>query len=184
MAQEHTEAKKCFAAVANETGQEWSHTLKPIVFYYSRSGRTEKLAHLAAKEMRAEIMRIEPEYAYGSFSSSISRVIKERVRREHPRSSTPIPDLSRFDPIFVGYPVWANDLPEFIGDFLSRCDLEGKTVIPFATFAVSGMEKSLASVTAACKGAQILYPFEDGMLRGGDYRKWRLNVRRYIWNME
>lgn len=158
--------------------------MKPIILYYSRSGHTEKLAQLIASDMHGEIIRITPEKEYRGFRASVIRVMKERMRKKHPSYITPVPDLKDFDPVFVGFPVWAKDMPHFVAEFLSKCDLSGKTVIPFATFGFSGIraaEKTLEKVT---KGAKIVLPFEDGMIRGGDYRKWRHDVRMMIWNME
>ena len=159
--------------------------LKPIVLYYSRTGRTEKLARLIAKDMQTEIIRVDCERSYSRrFGTSVSRVLMERMKKKHPTYITPVPDLTGFDPVFIGFPVWANDMPEFFADFLSQCRLKGKTVIPFATFGATGIGGALKTVSRVTPGAKVVLPFEDGTLRGGDYRKWRHCVRKLIWDLD
>ncbi len=158
--------------------------MKPIILYYSRTGHTEKLAQLIASDMHGEIIRITPEKEYrGSSRRILSRVMRDRMRKKHRRSVTPVPDLREFDPVFVGFPVWMKDMPDFVADFLSRCDFRGKTVIPFVTFWISGARGPLKTLERVCGGAKIEKPFEDGTFRGMDYRKWRHAVRMMIWNM-
>ena len=38
-------------------------------------------------------------------------------------------DVSGYDTVFIGYPVWATDVPQAILSFLEENDLSGKTVI-------------------------------------------------------
>lgn len=42
-------------------------------------------------------------------------------------------DISAYDAVFVGYPVWATDVLQAVLSFLNEYDLTGKTVIPFCT---------------------------------------------------
>ena len=160
--------------------------LKPIVLYYSRTGHTEKLAQLITADLHGEIIRITPEKEreYRSFRSALRKVAGNRWHKEMKKSITPIPDLTRFDPVFIGFPIWAKDMPDFVADFVSHCDLKGKTVIPFATFGVTGIRGAMKTLSRICEGANIVMPFEDGTFRGGDYRKWRHEVRMMMWKME
>ena len=160
--------------------------MKPIVLYYSRTGHTEKLAQLITADMHGEIIRITPEREreFRSMSKALKRVVGGRIHKTARRSITPVPDLSYFDPVFIGFPIWAGDMPDFVADFLSRCRLKGKTVIPFATFGMTGMKNALKTLPRVCEGANIVMPFEDGTFRGSDYRKWRHEVRMMMWKME
>ncbi len=158
--------------------------MKPIVLYYSRSGRTEKLAQLIATDMHGEIIRITPQKEYrGSLRKAVSRVLRDRMKKKNNHPVTPAPDLRDFDPVFIGFPIWMKDMPDFVAEFISGCDLGGKTVIPFATFWMSGIGGALKTMERVCPEAKIVKPFEDGVFRGGDYRKWRHSVRMMIWNM-
>ena len=49
------------------------------------------------------------------------------------------PDLTRYDTVFVGFPIWWYQAPRIIETFLESCDFSGKTVVPFATSGGSGL---------------------------------------------
>lgn len=109
--------------------------MKPIILCYSRSGNTEKIALQAKQDLNCEAIKIVPEEAYGNYISACLRVSKEKKNPVPPAFVTPLPDLDGYDVILLGYPVWAQDVPRFVADFIEKCDLTGKTVIPFATYA-------------------------------------------------
>ena len=50
-----------------------------------------------------------------------------------------VADISQYDTIYIGFPIWWYEAPRIIQTFLESYDLSGKTVIPFATFGGSEM---------------------------------------------
>lgn len=146
--------------------------MKPIIIYYSRSGNTEKIALQAQKDLQCEIVKIVPEEAYGNYISSCLRVTKEKKAKVPPAFITPVPDLQDYGMILLGYPIWAQDLPRFVADFISRCDLKGKVLIPFATYGMSGINWTMKHLEQICAGAEIKYPFDSGVFKKGNYEIW------------
>jgi hypothetical protein len=67
-----------------------------------------------------------------------------------------IENISRFDTVFVGYPVWGTTIPAPVERFLSEYDLRGKTVIPFCTHDGYGQGRSFAAVAGFCPQSKIL----------------------------
>ncbi|MBQ2327766.1 MAG: NAD(P)H-dependent oxidoreductase, partial [Oscillospiraceae bacterium] len=65
-------------------------------------------------------------------------------------------DLSRYDRIFVGFPIWWYTAPTIVNTFLEQYDLTGKTVVPFATSGMSPIGRSAADLRPSAKGAQVL----------------------------
>ena len=61
------------------------------------------------------------------FDRKIYRVLKK-----------PLPDLSAYDTVFIGHPIWWGRIPPFLYKALSEADLSGKTVVPFVTHGGSG----------------------------------------------
>ena len=53
-----------------------------------------------------------------------------------------VKDMSVYDEVFVGFPIWWYVAPTIINTFLESYDLTGKTVIPFATSGSSGMGRT------------------------------------------
>lgn len=153
--------------------------MKAIVLYYFRSGNTEKIAERIHTDLACDILKIVPEEAYGNYVVSCLRVMKERGTGVAPQFITDIPDLSAYDVIFLGYPVWAQDLPVFVAEFIKQCDVTGKTVIPFVTYGMTGINWTRKTLDKVCKGANILMPFESGVFKKRDYTKWMDNIKSW-----
>ena len=63
-----------------------------------------------------------------------------------------MPDVSKYDVIFLGYPIWWGDLPMPCYTFFDKVKLEGKTVAPFCTHegsGLSGTDRYIADATKA-----------------------------------
>jgi flavodoxin len=151
--------------------------MKPIVLYYSKTGITEELAKKTASTLGCDILKVELEKPYGNFFSTIFRVLKEKSKGIIPPVKTPLPSLEPFDTIFAGYPVWASNIPSFFADFIKRCDLKGKRVIPFATSGSSGIECTMNTLKEICPDSEIIHPFIRKASGKGDFDKWIQIVR-------
>lgn len=154
--------------------------MKSIILYYSRSGNTEKVAKQIQQDMDCESIKIVPEKAYGNYVSSCLRVMGERSTKVTPAFVTEIPDLTSYDVIFLGYPVWAQDVPAFVAEFIRRCDVSEKTVIPFVTYGMTGVSWTRKTLDKVCTGANILLPFESGVFKKGNYSEWISNVKAFF----
>ena len=154
--------------------------MKAIVIYYSRSGKTEKLVRRIQKEIPCDVIKIQPEEEYGNYFSACFRVVREKRKRKTPGVVTPVPDLSSYDVILLGYPVWARDMPEFVAAFMKKCQLKGKMVIPFATFSVSGIGSTMRKLQESCRGARIILPFEYGTLQKQNFNSWIGSIRHLL----
>lgn len=60
-----------------------------------------------------------------------------------------VENISDYDIILVGYPIWWHTAPMAVNTFLESYDLSGKTIIPFCTSGGSGIEESMAGVRAS-----------------------------------
>lgn len=146
--------------------------MKAMVLYCSKTGITEKIAKKLAKDIGCPLLKIEPDVVYGGYLASCTRVVVDRLKKTLPGSVTPTPDLSDVDTVFLGYPIWAGDVPDFAREFLARCDFSGKRVIPFATFSLTDIAGSLDTLAKLCGGAEITDPFNYGVWRRDSYGEW------------
>ncbi len=151
--------------------------MKAIILYYSRSGHTEKVAKQIQSDLNCDLLKIIPEESYGNYIESCFRVMKERKKKVVPSFLTPIPDLTAYDVIFLGYPIWAQDVPAFVADFIERCDIKGKTIIPFATYGMTGINWTRKTLDKICEGATITLPYDSGMVKKGNYQAWIASVK-------
>lgn len=63
-------------------------------------------------------------------------------------------DVSRYDTVFIGYPVWATEVPQAVLSFLELYDLSGKKVIPFCTHDGYGAGNSYSTIQEASHAAE------------------------------
>ena len=64
-------------------------------------------------------------------------------------------DISEYDTVFIGYPVWATEVPQAVLSFLNEYDLSGKTVIPFCTHDGYGAGGSYGTIQEASHTTQL-----------------------------
>ena len=129
-------------------------------FSASPSRRTEKVAHKLADVIGAELYEIVPAAAYSKDDLNWNdRKSRSSIEMNDPNSRPEIagelPDLSAYDTIFVGFPIWWYVAPHIINTFLEHYDLTGKTVVPFATSGGSPMGQTTAHLRPSAKGAQM-----------------------------
>lgn len=155
--------------------------MKAIILYYSKSGVTEKLAKRIQSDLGCEMLKIEPEEAYGNYIQAVARVAKENRQKIIPKFKTELVDLSEYDLVLVGYPVWYQKAPVFVTDYLSKCDTANKKIVPFATFGGTGVNWTLKSLKAVCDDTtEILLPFDWGILKKDNYDDWIGEIHKLI----
>lgn len=120
---------------------------KTLVAFFSATGNTKAVAEVIAAEKNGELYEIVPEASYTSADLDWT-VQTSRSNKEHEDSSIrpaiagDTKDLSGYDTIFIGYPLWWGEAPNIVWNFVESSDLSGKTVIPFATSSSSGFGSS------------------------------------------
>ena len=129
---------------------------KKLVAYFSASGVTKKLAEKLAAAVDADLFEIRPKIPYTKADLNwMDKQSRSTIEMQNPSSRPEIaeggPDLSGYDTIFVGFPIWWYIAPTIVNTFLEGCDLTGKTVIPFATSGGSSIKK-------ACEDLKATYP--------------------------
>ena len=155
--------------------------MKAIILYYSKSGVTEKLAKRIQADLGCDMIKIEPEKEYGNYAQAVTRVAKEKLTKVTPAFKTDIVDLSDYELILVGYPVWYQKAPAFVTDYLAKCNTANKNIIPFATFGGTGVEWTLKSLKASLSSdAGVIYPFNWGMLKKDNYDSWVESIRNIM----
>ena len=135
--------------------------MKKLVAYFSASGVTKSTAETLAKEIGADLFEIEPKEAYTKadldWTNSSSRSTVEMKNKSfRPEMVKKALDLSEYDPIFVGFPIWWYVAPTIINTFGESYNFSGKTIVPFATSGGSGMGKTTEELIPSFKGAKVV----------------------------
>ena len=100
-----------------------------------RRGTVQHVAHVIAKEVQGDVYRLSKTTSYpSSHDALIYQASLELDTEEHPPIQVYPPlNLSSYDVVFIGYPIWWYDLPMPLYSFLEKYDLSGRIIIPFCT---------------------------------------------------
>ena len=119
------------------------NTPRVLVLYYSQTSHTKTVAEEIALRLGADIEEIVAVDPYAEdFSATIERCNRERAEGILPEIAPVKADLSQYDVIFLGFPVWYGKAPRVILSFLEAYSFDGKTVIPFCTSDSSTIDSS------------------------------------------
>ncbi|KDR96441.1 Flavodoxin [Peptoclostridium litorale DSM 5388] len=119
--------------------------MKKLVVYYSLSESTRYIANSIAEATGADVIRIRPKNEIKR--EGIMKYIqggRQVLRGEEPELEDFENDLSGYDMIFVGTPVWASSCAPAIKAFLRHVDFRGLEEGKMAFFACCGMSKGNA----------------------------------------
>lgn len=155
---------------------------KKLVAYFSASGVTASLAKNLAAAIGADLFEIEPVIRYGKadldWTNKNSRSsVEMNDKSSRPAVAKKLGNMSEYDEVFVGFPIWWYIAPTIVNTFLEGYDLAGKTIIPFATSGGSGMGETNEYLANSCKGAKLV---EGKVLRrnacADELKKWAEEV--------
>ena len=151
---------------------------KTLVTYFSASGVTAELAKRLAKVVNADIYEIRPQQPYTdadlNWMDKQSRSTLEMKDLScRPAIANAMPDVQKYDVVFVGFPVWWYREPSIIDTFMESADFAGKTVVPFATSGTSGVGDSGKNMQELAPGAKV---FEgkrfDARAKEDELKQW------------
>ena len=102
---------------------------------------------------------------------------KEAADGELPPYEGAAPDLSRYDTVFIGGPVWWGTYPQVMFTLFKDIDLAGKIVIPFTTHEGSGLANCVSDVKKAFPKATVTKGFS---IYGHEVRTGKAKVEKWL----
>jgi flavodoxin len=123
--------------------------MKTLIVYYSLEGNTEYVAEQIKESVGADILKLVPKKAY--HDKGFAKFFwggKSAVMAEKPELEAYDVDLTGYERIIFGFPVWASNFTPPIRTFIEdyKDGLKGKKVVAFACQSGSGAEKALAKL--------------------------------------
>lgn len=123
----------------------------------SRQGTTQIVADYIQAAVGGNVHLIETMNPYPvDFNEVRDQNHAEQNAQTLPALKSSIGNMSQYEVVFIGFPVWATDVPQAIISFLSAYNLSGKTVVPFCTHDGYGAGSSYRSVQSSASGANVL----------------------------
>lgn len=132
-------------------------TSASIVIDNGRYGTTEYVSRMIQQTIGGDVHLIETVTPYTADFGELRDVNHNEMRQNIlPELKDSDLDISKYDTIFIGYPVWATDVPQAVLSFLNKYDLTSKTVIPFCTHDGYGAGESYRTIAEASKAETTL----------------------------
>lgn len=145
-------------------------------------GTTEYMAEQIREITGGEVYLIETQDPYSeAFDQVVSQNHEEMEAGTLPALKDKSLDMTEYDVIFIGYPIWATDAPMAIHSFLNAYNFEGKTIIPFCTHDGYGAGGSYTTIANLAPDAQVL---EGLAVESGDVLHAQEQVKAWIDGLE
>lgn len=135
--------------------------VKRLVVYFSASGTTKKVAEKLAVVANADIYEIRPMVPYtkedlnwmDKKSRSSIEMNDKSIRPEIVKDNL---NISSYDTILLGFPIWWYVAPTIINTFLESYNFSGKRIILFATSGGSGFGNTVKELKSSAANAEII----------------------------
>lgn len=178
----------CIGGAKN--GNKMEQKGKALVVFFSHAGdnyavgnikvgNTKIVADYITELTGAEQFEIVTHKYDGMAYTPLINLAKEEAKNgELPEYEGDI-DLSQYDTIFIGGPVWWGTYPQVMFTFFKKHanDLNGKTVIPFTTHEGSGLAGCVQDVKKAFPGASVTKGFS---IYGHEVRTGKAKVEKWL----
>ena len=131
-----------------------------IVVYFSGTGNTKQVAETMAAALGTKTLEIVPEEPYTeadlNYNDDDCRANRE-MQDDHARPGIDgdLSEVSEYETIYLGYPIWWGTAPRIIQTFMESYDLSGKTVYTFCTSGGSGIDQSVSDLKDAYQEVNI-----------------------------
>ena len=134
---------------SNNSSNEIKENSKSVVLYFSATGTTKSIAERIATQSNSDIIEIIPKEKYKSedlnYNSDCRANREQNDSKARPEIENTI-DITKYDTIYLGYPIWWGTNPKIILTLLDKYDFTGKTIIPFCTSGSTGISNSVGDL--------------------------------------
>ncbi len=143
---------------------------KVLVAYFSASGVTAKTAKNLAKAAKADMYEITPAKPYTNddlnWQNKKSRSSIEMADKAfRPPLADTDANISEYDTILLGFPIWWYVAPTIVNTFLESYDFSGKTIILFATSGGSGFGNTVRELKPSVSDDTVI---REGKILNGN----------------
>ena len=144
--------------------------MKALVIYFSRAdenyfggqmryinkGNTEVIAEYIQELVGATLFKVERKVPYSKdYMTCIKEAQIEQGNNERPELVNYLDDISEYDVVFIGAPIYWGTMPQPMFTQLERLDFNNKIVMPFTTHEGSGLANVVRDITKIAKGATV-----------------------------
>lgn len=126
-------------------------TTKALVVFFSHTGENYAVGNIQVGNTKIVADRISEltgavqfeiktsKYDGMAYQPLVKLATQEKRNNEKPAFDGKVENIGQYDVFFIGGPIWWGTYPQVMFTFFDRYDLNGKTIIPFATHEGSGL---------------------------------------------
>lgn len=134
---------------------------KKLVAYFSASGVTKKVAEMISEVSGYELYEIKPKQVYTKadlnwMDKNSRSSVEMKDKKFRPEIITKDIEMSDYDEIILGFPIWWYVAPTIINTFLEAYDFSGKKITLFATSGGSGFGNTVSELKPSAPNADIV----------------------------
>ena len=176
-------------SMKNDKSQKQNNMSKSIVIFFSHAGDNYAVGNIEVGNNKivadyiseikgADQFEIVTHKYDGMAYMPLIELAKEEANKgELPPYEGTAPDLSQYDTVFIGGPVWWGTYPQVMFTLFKDINLDGKTVIPFTTHEGSGLASCASDVKKAFPKAKVTGEFS---IYGHEVRTGKAKVEKWL----
>ena len=173
----------------NENKSKKDNAMNKIVIFFSHAGDNYAVGNIAVGNTKIvadyiseltgadQYEIVTHKYDGMAYNPLIKLAQEEANAGELPPYEGQAPDLSQYDTVFIGGPVWWGTYPQVMFTLFKDIDLAGKIVIPFTTHEGSGLANCVSDVKKAFPKATVTGAFS---IYGHEVRSGKAKVEKWI----
>ena len=162
---------------------------KSIVIFFSHAGDNYSVGNIEVGNTKivadyiseitgaAQYEIVTHKYDGMVYTPLIELAKEEANKGELPPYEGTAPDLSQYDTVFIGGPVWWGTYPQVMFTLFKDINLDGKTVIPFTTHEGSGLASCVSDVKSAFSKTKVTQGFS---IYGHEVRTGKAKVEKWL----
>ena len=162
---------------------------KSIVIFFSHAGDNYSVGNIEVGNTKIvadyisdiagadQFEIVTHQYDGMAYTPLINLAQEEAKKGELPPYEGKAPDLSQYDTVFIGGPVWWGTYPQVMFTLFRDINLDGKTVVPFTTHEGSGLASCVSDVKKAFPKANVAAGFS---IYGHEVRSGRAKVEKWL----
>jgi len=155
-------------------GSDYFSGKKVLTAYFSWGGTTKRMAEQVQAITGGDLFEIEPVNPYPtSYTPCTEVALEERDSNARPAIKNSVANWNDYDVVFLGGSVWWHTAPMILHTFAESYNFEGKTVVPFTTYASTYRDETLQAIVDMTPDAEHL---EDLGLTSGSINESRIQT--------
>lgn len=154
-----------------------------LIAYFSWSGNTKKIAEEIHQKVGGDLFEIVPVKLYSrDYKTCLDEAAEDQKNQARPELTARVPDMAKYEVIYLGYPNWWAGIPMPVASFLEQYDFEGRTIVPFCSHGGGRLGQSVNDIAKSAPQANILEALAissgGGRSLSGDIDAWLARTGR------